>query len=426
MLKTLRLRMFVTVSRLMVLCAVTSLWMAEASAADRWHRWGGPTADFKVDASGLADKWPDTGPPKIWSRTLGDGYSAIAYDDGRLFTLYRKDEREIVVALDAATGKNAWSHSYSAPLSKEYITEFGVGPRAMPLIVGDRIYTVGINGTFHCFDKKSGKVLWSHELVKDLGGTLTKFGYSSTPIAYKNTIVLPVGGKGHALVAFDAKSGSVVWMNLDFDNSHATPVLIDLDGEDQLVAFMAKEVIGVDPSNGNLKWRVEHENRWHTNCSTPVWGPDNLLFVTTEEFGSRVIKLDRDGDKTNAQEVWFKRNPQVVFSNVIRIGDYLYGCCGIKTAPLTAFSVKTGEVAWKVRDFNKAMCLYADGKFIILDEDGHLGLATLTPQGAEVHSKFELFEKNAWTVPTLIGTKLFARDRKTIVALELGKPGKRG
>jgi hypothetical protein len=64
--------------------------------------------------------------------------------------------------------------------------------------------------------------------------------------------------------------------------------------------------------------------------------------------------------------------------------------------------------------------LLADGKFIILDEDGNIGLATPSPQGLTVHSKVALLDHNAWTIPTLVGTKLYVRDRKTIMALEVG------
>jgi outer membrane protein assembly factor BamB len=88
---------------------------------------------------------------------------------------------------------------------------------------------------------------------------------------------------------------------------------------------------------------------------------------------------------------------------------------------MTAVEVKTGKVAWQTRDFAKASFLLADGKFIIIDEDGNLGLATPSPQGLTVHSKVPLLDHNAWTVPTLVGTKLYVRDRKTIMALDVGQ-----
>jgi len=69
--------------------------------------------------------------------------------------------------------------------------------------------------------------------------------------------------------------------------------------------------------------------------------------------------------------------------------------------------------------FPKANFVYAGGKFIVVDEDGGLTLAKFTPEGATVISKASLLEHNAWTAPSLAGTKLYVRDRKSIVALDL-------
>jgi len=65
--------------------------------------------------------------------------------------------------------------------------------------------------------------------------------------------------------------------------------------------------------------------------------------------------------------------------------------------------------------------VYADGKVIALDEDGNLNLVKVLPGGVQVVSKAPLFESNAWTPPTLVGTKLYARDRRSMAAVELGR-----
>ncbi len=85
--------------------------------------------------------------------------------------------------------------------------------------------------------------------------------------------------------------------------------------------------------------------------------------------------------------------------------------------------MKTGEIAWREPGFSKANCVYADGKFILLDEDGQLALATATPQGLTVHSKCKLAERYSWAAPTLVGTKLYLRDRKHMFALDLSAEG---
>src|SRR6185503_11102093 len=187
--------------------------------------------------------------------------------------------------------------------------------------------------------------------------------------------------------------------------------------------FMYGEVVGVDPNNGNLLWSHLHPVDFGLNTATPIWGSDNLLFVSSGyDGGSRVIKLTRAGDKTTTEELWAHRLMRVHFTNAIRVGDVVYGSSGdFGPAPFTAIDVKTGKVLWRNRSFPRASFLFADGYFIILDEDGQLLLASATPEGLTVTSKVELLSSHSWTIPSLAGTRLYLRDRKSILALDLGQ-----
>jgi outer membrane protein assembly factor BamB len=401
------------------------LSMSEVAAfaqSSDWPQWGGPHRNFTSETKGLATTWPATGPRRVWQRELGEGYSAIAVEGGMLFTMYRKGENEVVIAFDAATGKTVWEYTYAAPFSPQYDMSNGPGPHATPLVTGNLVFSSGATGKLHCLDKKSGKVLWSHDLIKEFHGTVRVNGYSCSPIAYKDKIVMMVGGQASSLVAFNREDGLVVWKKHDFRNSTSSPIIINVDGQDQLVAFMYGEVVGLDPNSGDLLWSHPHPVEFGLNTSTPVWGPDNLLFISSGyNGGSRVIKLSRAGDKTTVEELWAHGLMRVHFSNAIRVGDVVYGSSGdFGPAPFTAIDVNTGKVLWRNRSFPRASFLFADSRFIILDEDGDLLLATPTPEGLTVISKVALLSSNSWTLPSLAGTRLYLRDRKSIMALELG------
>ena len=206
-----------------------------------------------------------------------------------------------------------------------------------------------------------------------------------------------------------------------FDNAPATPVFINLDGQDQLIAPMSDDIVGIDPANGKVLWTYPHSTNWGLNISVPVWGDDHLLFITSAyNGGSAVIRLTRQGDKTVVSEVWSSNRMRVHFSTVVRVGDYVYGSSGdFGPAPLTAVDVKTGKIAWQDRTFPKASFVYADGKFVVVDEDGNLSLANFTPQGLKVLSRVSLMRSNAWTAPSLAGTRIYLRDRGTLLALDL-------
>ena len=405
----------------LTLLVLTTTGVASAQSSD-WAQWGGPQRNFKSESKGLATAWPETGPRRLWQRELGEGYSAIVADRGMLFTMYRKGENEVVIALDAATGKTMWEYSYAAPFSAEYDMTNGPGPHATPLVTGNLVFSSGATGKLHCVDRKSGKLLWSHDLLKEFHGNVRVNGYSCSPIAYKDKIIMMVGGPASSLIAFNQKDGAVAWKKHDFRNSTSSPIVVSVDGQDQLVAFMWGEVVGVDPINGNLLWSHPHPVEHGLNTTTPVWGSDNLLFVSSGyDGGSRVIKLSRNGDKTTTEELWAHRLMRVHFTNAIRVGDVVYGSSGdFGPAPFTAIDVRTGKVLWRNRTFPRASFIFADGRFIILDEDGQLLLATATSEGLTVTSKAQLLNGQSWTVPSLAGTRLYLRDRKNVMAVDLG------
>ena len=158
-----------------------------------------------------------------------------------------------------------------------------------------------------------------------------------------------------------------------------------------------------------MLWTHGHETLGDMNNSTPVWGDDNILFATSAyDGGSRALRLSRNGADTREEQLWFNTELKVMFANVLRLGDYVYGSSGdFGPAFLVAVNVKTGEVAWRQRGHGRASFVQADGKTIMLDEDGTLVLGRLSPEGFTVLSSAALFDTTSWTAPSLVGTTLY-------------------
>jgi outer membrane protein assembly factor BamB len=404
---------------------------ARPSASTEWSQWGGPARNFMVDSKGLATQWPASGPKKLWGRTLGEGHSSILAQDGRLYTMYRpigllamvrRSQEEIVAALDAATGNTIWEFRYPSPTSGLDFSE-GAGPHATPLLVEDRLYATSSRKELFALNKTTGQRLWSHDLIKEYSAFSIDRGYTCSPLLYDGTVIVTLGGPHQAVAAFDQRTGALAWKAGDFDMSPASPILIDVDGQQQLLVFAGDRVAGMDPSNGRVLWSHPHKTSYGLNISTPIWSPsDHLLFISSAYgTGSRVLELRQAAGKTTVTEKWADGRMRVHIGTAIRVGDYVYASSGdFGPAFLTAVNVKTGKVAWQDRSFARAQLVYADGKLIVLDEDGQLGLATVSPEGLKVLAKAQVLENLAWTPPTLVGSKLYVRDRKTIAAYELG------
>ncbi|HEX6740049.1 MAG TPA: PQQ-binding-like beta-propeller repeat protein, partial [Vicinamibacteria bacterium] len=319
-----------------------------------------------------------------------------------------------------------------APFRNAYAESVGPGPYAMPQVVGGRVVAVGGAGQIHSLDKATGRPVWSHDLYQEFDATRLPFGYSSHPLPYKDTLICLSGGaarwfgfgRGRAAVAFRQADGAVAWTNLAFTNAHSSPLLVDVGGEPQVVALTADEVIGFSPEDGTVRWRHPHRTNNGLAISTPVWAGGNILFVSSAYgTGARALELTRSGGATTVKELWSSPRLQLHFGSAVRDGDYVYLSSGHSgPAFITAVELRTGRIAWQSRDFAKAQLLRADGKLIVLDEDGTLGLASATPERFQVLSRVALAKHLAWTAPTLVGTRLYLRDRSTIMALDLGTP----
>jgi outer membrane protein assembly factor BamB len=185
---------------------------------------------------------------------------------------------------------------------------------------------------------------------------------------------------------------------------------------------MASELVAMNPTTGRQLWSAEHRNNASVNASTPVWNGKDILFCSNAyDGGARAFRLMRKDGKTAPKELWYNTKMKLHHGNALRIGDNIYASSGSGAAFYMGLKLATGEMLFRERGFSKATALYADGKLILLDEDGQLALATLADNTLKVLSKCTLAEPYAWAAPTLAGTTLYLRDRKHLWALNLGK-----
>ena len=179
-------------------------------------------------------------------------------------------------------------------------------------------------------------------------------------------MIVPVGARGKAVMAFKQADGSVAWAKNDFPLTYSSPLLITVDGEDEVVMVMDGDVIGVSAQNGDLRWKVPFRAGYSIAVATPVFAPGNLLFVSAEyDAGAKVIQLTRKGAQTSATELWSSNKLRLHHGNAASlIGDTLYFSSGGKftKAILTAVDMRSGKVHWQERSIPKATFVWADQK----------------------------------------------------------------
>jgi outer membrane protein assembly factor BamB len=421
------------------------------SHAQDWLQWGGPNGDFTVSAPALAEKWPAGGPKQLWRRMLGDGYSCILFKaaesagvdspaagasaspPGRLFTEYRVNDDAFIIALDAINGQTVWEHRYTPALWPEMDKGFGLGPNATPLIVGDatlsdRIISISIDGHVRCLDLSSGELLWEHDLPAEFGRRkrVEEYGYSASPLPYKGMVIVQVGGDHHSVIALRPRDGSIAWKGEPGGVSYAAATITRLAGQDQYVYFEPEGVVGLDPATGRVLWRsaIEFNNGNHL---TPIVKCEGDRIWVGSQFptgGGRLLEITASKGAMAARQIWFDAKLRASHWTNIRLGDFIYGSVGDnRVSFLAAFDWRTGKIAWRERGFHKAQSLYADGKLLWLDENGQLAMARPSPEGLRLLDKAQVTECVSWTLPTLVSSTLYVRDRKHVLALDLGRGG---
>ena len=402
--------------------AQTQALVKPPAPALAWTQWGGPNRNFQTEARGIKDTWPAAGPRVVWKRPLGEGYSSPAVENGVLYVMYGKPREEVVMAADAETGRTLWEHVTPMTFQSDVAREMGNGPYSAPLVVGNRLFTTGVAGRLQCLDKKTGKVLWTQQLWDEHGGSQLMYGYACSPIAFRELIIVPVGGRGRAVMAFQQSDGKVAWSRGNLGNAYSSPILINVSGLEQLAVLLDGAVMAVNPHNGDPQWQVPFKADYSIAVSTPVWGPDNLLFVSSEyNAGTKVIELTRNGLQTSARELWSSNRLRLHHGNAMRIGGTIYFSNGGKgsQAILTAVDARSGTIHWQQRSIEKATFVWADQKLITLDQEGTLMIAHPTPQDFKISAKAAMLTRLSWTPPVLVGTRLYIRDRKTMMALDL-------
>src|SRR5262245_30046793 len=388
-------------------------WMVvllAGSASAQWPQFGGEHRDFHASTTGLAEKWPEAGPKKAWERKLGAGYSSVVADGDLVFTMYRSGADEVVVALYAKTGTSAWEHRIASPGDN--------APNSTPTIAGDRLYALDFAGVLCALDKKSGKLAWSHDLVREYAAKRPQYGFSSSPLAYGESLIVPVGGTDYGVAAFALADGKLLWHAHDLREFYASPILIEVGGEAQIVVLAQEHVVGLKPETGEMLW--DEPIPGEQNIATPVWGSDGLLCVTAGAEGSVGLKLSKKDGKTHVERAW-KNELQISQTTVVRVGDHLYGSTG-DPACVTAIDARTGAVAWREPGFSVANLVAGDGKLVLFDYEGVVALGTAGPDGFRVSSRASLMNAHAFTPPSLAGKCLYLRDQEKIVALDLRSP----
>jgi len=394
---------------ILVLCLSTKIL---AQTGGDWPQWRGANRDGISKETGLLKEWPANGPPLMWKASgAGGGYSSFAVANGRLFTLGLRGDREYVVAFDVATGKQAWATAHGGAFRNDR----GDGPRGTPTVDGQNIYALGGNGDLSCLDSRTGRVIWTMNILEKFGGENPTWGISESPLVMGDKVLVNAGGPGASIVALNKKDGSLVWKSQSDPAGYSSGIPVQIGNNTEVVFFTHRRAVGLDLNDGKLLWEYPRASNDVANVATPVVRGNRVFLSSDYGTGAGLVEIKADG---KAQEVYFTKEMRNHHSSSILIGDYLYG---FSSGILTAMRFDTGDVAWKDRSVGKGSLVYADGNLYALSENGVVGLIEETSTGYREKGRFRIPQESlpTWTHPVVAGGRLYLRDQDTIYAYDV-------
>lgn len=368
-----------------------------------WPFWRGPEQNGISRETGLVESWSPNGENLLWVREDLGGKSTPIVMRGKLYTIVRHKpetelEQEKVVCIDAATGKDIWEKAHNVYLSDVPDTRIGWSS-----VVGDpetgRVYALGVNGLFECFDGDTGEVLWSHSMSEEYGLLTTYGGRTNYPVVFEDLVVISgvmigwgeFARPNHRYIAFDKTNGQTVWFNdtrpLPDDTTFSAPILGSFNGQLLLVAGAGDgHVYAMQPRTGRIVWKYHLSVRGVNN--TPLIDGTTVYIAQAEEnpddttMGALVaIPGDRTGEIGHDQVKW--RNKQILTgrSSPLLIDGRLYWIDD--GAGLLVLDAKTGEVIYKQKlgTVMRSCPLYADGKIYAMEANGRWWILKPTPSG---------------------------------------------
>lgn len=438
---------------------MVSLSVASDREGGDWPQFLGPAANGISTEKGLVERWSTNGPPQLWSKSIGTGYSAPSIRNGQLVLHHRIAGEEIVEAFDAAQGGARWR--YTNPSS--FVDPYGYnnGPRCTPLLTSNRCYTFGAEGKLLCLDLQAGSLIWQRDTASDWRIPPAFFGVGSSPILESNLLIVMVGGQPDSgMVALDATTGKTVWESVGGKNwegipmtgwpgerrvqwrvtekqaSYATPVAATIHNRRHILCLMRQGLVSLDPGTGEVQFSFWFRSPANdsVNAANPIV-VDDLIFISGAYFkvGSVLLRVKADGH--GVEEVRRDTVLELHWNTPICEGGYLYAFSG-RNEPEARFrcmELKTGKLVWDRNEswpahstpqpntYGRGSAILADGKLIVLGEGGLLGLFRVNPRAPEELSRYQVPQLKfpCWAAPILAHGRLYLRSEDRLVCLDL-------
>ena len=383
-----------------------------------WANFGGPLRNQFTDEEGLKIQWGEEEPERLWELNVGAGYSSIIEVEGCAYTQGHSDGRNTLYCVEADSGKITWKHSYPCEKAPKY---FDGGSRATPMISNGILYLCSHEGDFYTLDAKSGKILWTKNLIKDFNGKRPTWGYSGTPLAVEGKIILETGSPDGSLICLDGQTGDLIWKSGGTEAGYASPML---KKNNEVLIFNEFGIMTHDLLTGRIIKKYQHKTRYGINAAQPLLYGEKVFISSAYGKGAALV----DFTTRVPSAVWESGSYSCQMASLVKSGQFSYGIHGqaggrSAQSKLFCLDLTNGKEKWNEQGFGLGSVLLVRDTLIILSDRGELCLAQASPNHFIELARFQVLSgKNNWTPPTYVNGRMHCRNSKgNWVCLKMGE-----
>ncbi|MEZ6066797.1 MAG: PQQ-binding-like beta-propeller repeat protein [Planctomycetaceae bacterium] len=394
-----------------------------ADAKDVWPNLFGPQHNSEApDVERTPAPWPEDGPRELWRVPSGAGYSSPIVWGDTVIHCERVDDEELVIALALDDGQPRWEHRYRT----DFVcgSHYTNGPYATPATDGELVFTLGASGQLHCLRLADGEVVWHRDLASEFQVATEIFGMGHSPLLWGDKLILNVGGAvpDSGVIAFDKRTGDIIWQATDDRFSYATPQPARIHDRDWLFVLTRSGLVLLDPETGSEQWTIPYLCKMPDAYAavTPLVHGD-VVMISILGTGTKAIRVLPDG---KYEELWeSKRNLTSQYTPLICVDGFVYGVHALDNS-FRCVDLLSGELKWRWKsDLQNCKAIRVGSRLVLFGEYGHLGLIDLNPEQLVQHSltaqSMLADDSRCYSAPALAGDRLLLRNESALVCVQL-------
>jgi outer membrane protein assembly factor BamB len=388
---------------------------ASRATGNYWTSYRGRDRDGNYVETAVRTDWPGEGLRPVWKQPIGGGYASFAVAGGVAFTIEQRRDQEVASAYDVRTGRELWTRAWTAEFKESM---GGDGPRATPTWDSGRVYALGAVGDFYCLDAKTGRPLWSKNILKDAGAGNLQWGVSASPLVVDDKVIVIPGGNAGCVVAYNKVTGAMVWKSLQDRAAYASPMLVTLAGKRQILAMTAGRAVGLNPTDGALLWEYPFNAYQGINAAQPIVVGQNRVFISAGYGkGAALVEVNDTGNGLVPRAVWDNNiSMKNKFNSSVLHEGFIYG---LDEGILTCIDAASGERKWKGGRYGYGQVTLASGHLIVTTDDGDVVLVKATPSAHSEVARFHAIEGKTWNCPAISGGLLLVRNQTEMACFDL-------